>query len=182
MKKTEGLILAVVLSFIMIACGNEPAGKDGVIYKSGIAYNDSIVNKQMTFLKRYIAVLNREKLSEQTLQDLKSLSSEAAHYAKAIGNMPAYKGDSLFRDAGVEVFSFYSDFLAGELSTIIRLRMLTGDSVVHRYTDSINVLMNRNTGKESLLDEKFQQHQKAFAQKNGFRLNANTMENMVNKD
>ena len=90
--------------------------------------------------------------------------------------MPAYYGDSLFRNAGVELLDFYSDFLLNDFSEIVKFRILAGDSAVHRYSDSINILMQRNTEMESVLDQRFQQYQKEFARKNGFRLNPGKIE------
>lgn len=171
------------LLLLLVACNsNQPVGKDGKVYRSAIEYNDAIIKNQVGFANNYLSVLNKHQvLSEQTLEDLKKLSSEAALSSKMIESMPAYKGDSSFRDAGVELLNFYSDFLLDEFSTIVKLRMLAGDSLTHQYTDSINMLTAKVKKQEVELDEKFQRSQKAFAQKNGFRLDPEKSQEMLKK-
>lgn len=161
----------------VVSCSEQPVGNDGVIYKSALQYNHAIIDNQAKFVRKYMDILNKTEVpSEQTLIELKKLSTETSDYAETIADMPAYKGDSLFRNAGVELLNFYSNFLLHDFSKIVKMRMVAGDSVVHQYTDSINILMQKNTELESVLDQKFQHFQKEFALKNGFKLSENRLE------
>ncbi len=151
------------------------------MYKTAVEYNDYIVNRQSTIMKKILG------LSEIKDDQLDSANLMMDRYALEIEDlitdlkgMPPYKKDSALRDAAIDLFAFYKKTFGNDYKQLIRIRQ-EGGAMTEEGVAEMNKIVEDISLKESKLDEAFQTAQKNFAKDNNIRLMENKMQKEIDK-
>lgn len=180
MKK---LLMIAGLLALLTACNDAPPkGANGVVYKSAVQYNDYIVNRQTTLVKR---VLEFGKIAGTDLDSasryLGTVEKEAAVMLEELKGMPPYKKDSALRDAAIRSFTFYKRVLADDYRRIIETGTRPGITPEESEKE-INGIVENLSEEEDKLDKVFQQAQRDFARKHNMRLQENSIQKQIDNE
>ncbi len=130
-------LFILCLAACIASCTGPIRGRNGVVYKTAAEYNDYIINRQLNVVQHIVDFSNVSK------KDLDSSGRLLGTYqlitrqmTNEINGMPAYEGDSTFRDAAVNLFNFYSHLFRNEYPQIIEYRkkgmFLTSDDLIEQ--------------------------------------------------
>lgn len=173
MKK---LLFLLVVSTALIACNNSEKGPNGVTYKSAVDYNDYIVGRQTTLLKK---IMNFAEVAQLDLDSadimLDGYVKDADGMIKEIKGMPSYKKDTAFRNAAINSFIFYKKAFDDYYRAIIRIRKVAADDAETQLND----LLEKLTAEEEKHDKAFHNAQRNFAEKNKMRLKDNEIQKKI---
>lgn len=168
------LVLIVVTGFM--ACNSPEKGDNGVTYKSPVQYNDYIISRQTTLIEKIM------KFSTTAQTDLDAADKLLDGYAldasamiKDIKGMPAYKKDTDFRDAAIGSFTFYRKLFDGFYKDIIRIRKEDAADA----DEQIDIVLEKLTAEEAVVDKTFHNAQEKFAKKNNMRLKDNEIQKKI---
>lgn len=180
MKK---LVLLTGLLALLAGCGDAPPkGANGVVYKSAVQYNDYIVNRQTTLVKR---ILEFGKIAGDDLDSaaryLSTIEKEAAVMLEELKGMPPYKKDSALRDAAIRSFTFYRRVLGDDYRRIIGAGQRPG-ATPEDAEKEINGIVEGLSAEEDKLDKAFQQAQRNFADRHNMRLKENSIQKQVDRE
>lgn len=139
-------------------------------FATPVAYNDYIVDQQYKIsatVNQLIESLDSGNLAYSTtkLDAMKKASDEAIARIKGL---PAFKGNTSFRDAAAELFVFYKTCAENEFKELVVL--LLGSSKPDNYMDRIAALQKQVDEKEKKLDDVYISEQKKFARDNNFTI------------
>jgi hypothetical protein len=180
MRYVSIVIIVLVCSFI--ACNQPVKGRNGVSYKSAVQYNDYIVSRQTTLMQH---VLDFAKAAETNLDSaermLTKYTDETAKTVEEIKGMPAYKGDTSFREAAARSFNFYKDVFQNDYTRIIHIRK-KGDKMTNEDIEEMKKIVEKITRVEEGVDKSFHNAQKNFADKNNIKLMENEMQKKIEKE
>ena len=173
------LFLSVVLVVGLMACKQSVKGINGVTYKSATDYNDYIVNRQTTLMKR---VVEFGKVADASIDSAQVLLTKSVREVETmvgeIKGMPPYKGDSSLRDAAIASFSFYKKVFEKDYAEILEIRRKGQENITEEDAARANAIVENITKEEEGLDKNFQRAQREYASKNGMKL----IDNKVQKD
>ncbi|MFN8295148.1 MAG: hypothetical protein U0T69_03085 [Chitinophagales bacterium] len=163
MKHFLFLFLTVIASFYAKA-NNDAA----------IAYNDKIVNEQTKIGETILSFSgNPNEFS------LTQISTQVQNSIKVLNSMKALDGNKDFLDAAKALFKFYASITKNEYKKILVLLQEKNKYSQEELVSKIDELTNSISSKERPLDKKFQAAQAAFAQKYGFTLTKNKLEDKI---
>jgi hypothetical protein len=173
------LVCAGIISLCLVTCIQPIKGKNGLVYKSAIQYNDYIIDRQATVVKKMfdlkeVAETNLDsagKMLDETISQLEGMIDD-------IKGMPAYKGDSLFRDAAIGSFAFYKKIFRNEYRKIINIRQNGGDTTEAGMME-IKEIVDQISREEEKYDKAFHNSQKDFADNNHMKLEKNEMQKKI---
>ena len=178
--KFSGVILICVCAFA--ACNRPIKGRNGVVYKSAVQYNDYIVTRQTTLMQN---VLDLIKAADHNIDSAENMLNrfvgQTASMIEEIKGMPAYKGDSALRDAAVRSFIFYKKVFGKDYMQIIQIRK-KGIEVTNEDIAEANRIVEKITEEEGDYDKRFHEAQKNFAAKNNMKLRDNEMQKKFEKE
>lgn len=170
------LLFLLIISTILIACNSPEKGPNGVTYKSAVAYNDYIVGRQSTLLKKIM------KFAEVAQMDLDSANLMLDGFVKDadgmigdIKGMPSYKKDSAFRNAAISSFTFYRKAFDDYYRDIISIRKEGAEDAEAQ----LNELLEKLTAEEDRHDKTFHNAQRNFAEKNKMQLKDNEIQKKI---
>lgn len=169
---------------LFAACKNKSyTGSNGVEYKSALEYNDYIIGKQkevVTGMTNYgnAAQLNAdsaERILDHTIDEIsKSLND--------LKGMPAYNGDSSFRDGAIELFTFYKKSFSNEFKEMLTInRKIEKDNYDESDIARFKQIEESITKQEAPLDAKLKDMQTRFAKANNLKLGNNTLQEQIDK-
>jgi hypothetical protein len=169
--------LAVFL--LMASCQSPVKGKNGVVYKSAVQYNDYIVKRQTQIIEY---ILDFAKVSQTDLDSagriLDLAVNEMDKLTEEIRGMPPFKKDTALRNSAVSIFTFYKTILADDYRQIIEIRK-KGTGITEDDLNRMNEIVENIARSEEKYDKKFQLAQRNFAKKNGFKLADNEMQKRI---
>ena len=175
-------LLVLILLAAIAGCKEKVKGKNGVVYKSAIEYNDYIANRQTSLVKK---VLELTKVMSVNLDSaevkLKQAVPEAAEMIVEIKGMPPYKGDSALRNAAINSFTFYKNIFENDYLQVINIYKKGEENLTSEDVAEVNRIVNKISQEEAMLDKSFQQAQKNYAEKNKIKLIENKMQQEVEK-
>lgn len=167
--------LFIVLLLLLAACTDSPKGRNGVVYKNAVAYNDYIISRQNQVIKKIMAF---SKLSGEATDSVNRLldkyARETATLITELEGMPPYKNDSAFRDAAISNFRFYKKVFETDYREIIALRN-RDDLDMAAIQKELDVISERISVEEEKLDRNFRRAQEKFAKKNNVQLTENSL-------
>jgi predicted ribosome quality control (RQC) complex YloA/Tae2 family protein len=177
------LFLSVVLVVGLMACKQSVKGTNGVAYKSATDYNDYIVNRQTTLIKR---VMEFGKVADVNLDSAQALLTKSVKEVETmigeIKGMPPYKGDSSLRNAAIASFSFYKKVFEKDYATILNIRKKGEGNITPEDAVQANSIIENITKEEEGLDKTFQSAQRDFASKNSMQLKDNKVQKDLEKE
>lgn len=175
-------LLAVILVAGIAACKQNVKGKNGVVYKSAIEYNDYIANRQTSLVKKVLELTKVMSVNLDTAEvKLKQAVSEAEEMIVEIKGMPPYKGDSALRDAAIKSFSFYKNIFENDYIDVINIYKKGEENLTREDVTEVNRIVAKISQEEAILDKSFQNAQKTYAEKNKIKLVENKMQQEVEK-
>lgn len=160
------------LLLIMASCNTAPdsTGRNGAIFKTAAAYNDYIVTRQMDVLAMVDQFAAASAVSVDSAQTVLQRNSRVTgDYLADLSAMSGFKGDTAFRNAAVNSFTFYKRIFDKEYKTLLAITAKGGQPsaadarTIQQITQSISA-------EEAELDRRFSAAQHAFAQKNKLQL------------
>jgi hypothetical protein len=176
--KYLAFLALVVIS--LSACKEQVKGKNGIVYKDAVEYNDYIVGRQSKIVQDVMDFL---KATEVSLDSAKTMLSK--YPAKVdvliqdVKGMPPYKGDSVLRNTAIDLFGFYKKIFENEYKQIIDIR-ISGNSGTEEGVAEMERLAKNVTTEEEKYDKAFHNAQADFADKNKISLKKNEMQEKFN--
>jgi len=176
-------LLSVVLVAGLMACKSSVKGKNGVTYKSATEYNDYIVNRQTSLMKR---VVEFGKVADANLDSAQALLTKSVSEVETmlgeIKGMPPYKEDSTLRDAAIKSFSFYKRVFEKDYAEILSIRKKGAENITQEDVERANTIVENITKEEEGLDKSFQSAQREYANKNKMMLKNNEAQKDLEKE
>ena len=145
-----------------------------------VEYNDAIIGEQTKITKAMIEMANYFAPDIEKSELLrKELVKQCDASIAALKKLPAYEGDTKFRDAGVNLFQFYKEISAKEYKEMIDI--LRKENIQTSDIDRLTVLEEQISKREQPLDEAFQKAQEAFAKKHNLSLYENEVQDKIDQ-
>jgi hypothetical protein len=177
------LLLSTILFLGFTACKQSVKGKNGVTYKSAIDYNDYIINRQTSLMKK---VLDYSKISNDDLDSaeavLKQSAKDAEKMIDEIKGMPAYKGDSSLRDAAIKSFTFYKHVFGKDYMDILNIRKKGEENITEEDVAAVDKIVETISKEEEVLDKVFHKAQQDFADRHKMKLITNKTQKEIEKE
>lgn len=143
-------------------------------------YNDVIIGEQNKISKIMIDMANNFATDLNKSEVLREqLTKQCQSSVSVLRALPAYEGDTKFRDAGIALYTFYGQISAMEYKEMIDI--LKKDQIQSSDIDRLTTLEKEITKRETPLDDAFQNAQNAFAKKHGFTLIKNEYQDDIDK-
>jgi hypothetical protein len=178
MKKAQGLLAAILL--FLTACNAPVKGKNGVEYKSAVAYNDYIVNKQDAVIKLIMQFAQESQTDlNKADQTIDKAVVNVDQTIKDIEGMPEWKGNTTLRDDAISLFKFYKKTFSEDYKRIIAMQK--DGEVTNEEAKENEQIVSRITNAEAQMDAQFKNAQREFASKNGFRIGENEMQGKIDE-
>lgn len=166
MKKTLTSLL-IVLAFS--ACMQSAKGPNGVTYNNVAQYNDYIVDRQMDIIRTLKSMADMIGTNKNTaLTMLTSASAKCLQTAKEVEGMPAWKGNTSFRDKAVAMFKYYGTTYTNEFRELIQLAANPEITEVQRA--GLKEKGEAIDDEEAKMNQGFIDAQKEFSAANDLRL------------
>lgn len=177
MKKNL-LLLAFLLVFI--ACNKPVKGPNGITYKSAAAYNNYIVGRQSTLINKVLKFGEAAKVNLDSAEALlEKFIPETEIVITELKGMPSWKGDSAFRNAAVQSFTFYKRVFEEDYRRILAIRK--NENAGEDELNELNVIIDKISKEEEKFDKSFRNAQKDFAQKNNMKLQKNELQKKIDE-
>ncbi|HKB43269.1 MAG TPA: hypothetical protein VKC90_02730 [Chitinophagaceae bacterium] len=177
----RNLFVTIIIVAGLLACNQEIKGKNGVVYKSAVQYNDYIISRQNTLIKN---ILDLSVIAQTNLDSADKILDkyvvETDSMIIDVNGMPLYKGDSTFRNAAIASFAFYKKTFGNEYKQLISIRKNGGDATEEGVAE-MKKIVNDITREEEKYDKAFHNAQKNFADKNNMKLGENEMQKKIDK-
>jgi hypothetical protein len=166
----KNILWIICILFLPLAGKTQPK-----TFKSAIAYNDYIVEEQKK-IGAAIAVFTNsvgdttfsKEIKQQesnTEQKRLLLVQQCKTSVNNIKGLPAYGGNTKFKNASINLFNFYLSTAENEYKKMAAiLYSATYDEA------ALNTLMDAVTSQEKIRDEEFQKAEQDFAKANKFTL------------
>lgn len=168
------LLISLLFVFNLIACKQYVKGKNGISYKSATVYNDYIINRQTSLLKK---VLDYSKMANDDLDAaaavLKQSTEDAEKMIDEVKGMPAYKGDSSLRDAAINSFTFYKQLFRKEYMDILNIHKKEKENITKEDITEADKIFEKISKEEEILDKAFHTAQQDFADRHKMKLITN---------
>jgi len=164
MRKWPIILLVAVVFFA--ACDKPAKGRNGVEYKSARMYNNYIIDRQKeigTYILLFYGHIDTNIDSAENA--IKNSLPDVTAKLEEIKGMPAYKGDSSFRDAAIHSFTFYKRLFDKEMKEMVRIYR-NNEIMTEEDQQTIQTIYNGIVREEEQLDKDLHNKQKAFADKN----------------
>jgi hypothetical protein len=163
MKKLA-FALFFCISYISLVAQSKP------IFKTGVEYNDYIVNLQMGIMNSITDFTATFDSTSKTYTESKRLAlvNNSKNSLAKLKLMPAFKGNMSFRNAAIKLFEFYQ--LIAETDYKKMVDILFKEKITDADKAIMDELVKSVTEKESVFDKAFLGEQKKFAKENNFTL------------
>jgi hypothetical protein len=170
----KNILPFLALLGIVIACNTSPTatGRNGIQFKTPAEYNDYIITRQQQvarLIDQFAAASAENTDSAQAV--LEKSSRITGEYLTDLSAMSDFKGDTAFRNAAVNNFTFYKRIFDNEYKTLLAINS-KGNKVSAADAQRAQVITQSLTTEEAALDKRFTSAQKDFAQKNKLSLEA----------
>ncbi len=173
------LAAGLFIVITMMACKESVKGRNGEVYKSAVQYNDYIVDRQTIVVKD---IMEFSRVSAIDLDSayllLEKYEEKTDHTIRELEGMPAYKGDSSFRDAGVKLFNFYKKIFGGPYKELVNIRR-SPDGVTEEGEARLQQIIDDLTKEEEKYDKIFYNAQQQFSKNNNMKMKKNEMQEKI---
>jgi uncharacterized phage infection (PIP) family protein YhgE len=157
----------------------------GDYFDQAIRPFDALLNKYSSVVRRINSMtVWRPSFIESFLEymdnDLKALQDLATKAADKISELPAYKGNTLLRDAALQYAEYLETFASDDLPDLMQQMQQYADyakpetqedrDALNETIGSINELLKRLSKESNEQDKLFGEAQKAFAKQHGITL------------
>lgn len=145
-------------------------------YSSAVEYNDYIVKKQQDLMNDVIKLSANQDVNnfEKTINDMIPKIEQSI---KDIQGMPAWNGDTTFRNKALDLFKFYHEACTNEFSTVVKSL-----KDVQTNPDNVTKIQEITTDvskREEDFDNAIQQAQQNFAKNNNMDIKENAMQKQL---
>lgn len=165
MKKTF-VFLFIVLSFI--AC-KQAKGPNGVVYATVSQYNDYIISRQAYILKSFKNMADMISSDKNLALNMLSIASQKSlETAKEVEGMPAWKGNTNFRDKAVDMFNYYGKTYSTDFKELIQLA--SNPEITETQRAALKEKGDAIDQEEEKMNKAFLDAQKEFSAANNLRL------------
>ena len=165
-------LITLILVTALVACKQSSArkGANGVIYKNATEYNDYIITRQVK-LMHTIAAFTRvlQVNADSAIGLIRDASKDAGRVITEVRGMPSYGGDSSFRAAAVESFTFYKRLFERDYPAMLDIYLRPGIDTEEANAE-VNKMGERLDKDEEMLNKAFHNAQQQFARKNNLKL------------
>jgi len=173
MRNVIGIVVIVALGVVgyFFSSGGSSAG--------AVAYNDRIIAMQTRVVRGMIDFSKSFDAGDKSVMEkkYKELLSTIQGVIKEAQSIEGFDGNTQFRDAAVEMFSFYDSIAKKEYKEIMDI--LTKETPDETDLPRINEIVTSISQREEQLDRKFQGIQQAFARKHNIMLMDNKMQKQI---
>lgn len=177
MKNRSLLYCLIISSFfvVILSCNSGSESKS-----DAVAYNDSIVSLQEDIIRHFLDLGAKfETFDSATIHasysDLRSIVNASI---EKISGFDDFEGESYFKDATGQLFSFYNDVLEKEYRVILDVLTKGAEFITDYDTTVLDSLAAVVASKEAIQDTKFRKAQERFAS----QFNLLIMENKLQED
>jgi len=165
--KTVLLYLALLISFSCFAKSGTTSSP-----ATALEYNDKIVtvqNKVGICIQELLAVVDDSTSTYEQAEVVRKQGTDSVrNYIRILQNMPAWKGDTAFRNCSIRLFTFNEEAFDRYYATMIRL--LYKGNLTGEENEELNAAFENLKTKEKIFDNAFGAEQDNFAAKNNFTL------------
>lgn len=169
--RTNLLALLAIL-WIAASCNTAPdsTGRNGAIFKTPADYNDYIISRQMEVVKLIDQFAAASGVSADSANAVLQKSSQlTGEYLADLSAMSDFKGDTAFRNAAVNSFTFYKRIFDQDYKTLLNINAKS-DKASEQEIQLAQSITQALATEEAGLDKRFSDAQRSFAQKNKLRL------------
>lgn len=178
MRKLISISLVLLL---LAACRQAPEGRNGVVYKNAMEYNDYIISRQKQVIKKMLSFGKAAGVDMDSAgRLLDTYAQETALLIKEVQDMPPFKNDSVFREAAVSSFQFYKRVFENDYKQILAVRK-RDDLSPEEAQKELSSITEKLARDEEHYDKTFHKAQESFAGKNNMELRANSMQKELDK-
>jgi hypothetical protein len=175
------LALVATVFTMLMSCNSETKGKNGVVYKSAVQYNQYIMENQKDVIN---VMIEFGKVIDQSLDSADQVLDRGIEKADDamtnVSGMPPFRGDTAFRNAAINSFEFYKSVLSNEYRQIVNVRR-KGENKTTEDFNFLQKLPDEIGKREEKLDREFHNAQKAFADRNHLTLVRNDMQDKIDE-
>ncbi len=165
--------LIPVIVILLAGCKTKnTVGAKGVAYKTALEYNEYIIHLQMDMKKDITEYTDAANVSiDEADKSLDKIINDASIKLKEIEGMPAFNGDTAFRNAAIALFSFYKTSFSNDFKEMHQLqRKVAAGTATDDVQEKLDKFEDVVSEKEAPLDAKFQETQAKFAKENNLTL------------
>ena len=127
MKKLSILFL---ITIAFVACKESVKGENGVTYKDPAQYNDYIVSRQTSLVKK---IMDWSQVAQTNLDSAAKMlalyDNQTTVMIDEIKGMPAYKGDSSLKQAAIKSFTFYKRIFSEDYKRLLDIKKDGSDCI-----------------------------------------------------
>lgn len=178
------LVSLVSLLLLMASCKQKNyVGSNGVEFTSAIEYNDYIITRQKTVVSEISRYGNAAQVNADSAEIILDKTVEhIGNMLVEIKGMPAFNGDSSFRDAAIELFNFYKKSFSTDFKEMLNInRKVELDTFDESDIARFKQIEEDISKKENPLDAKLKEMQMQFAKKNNLKLTDNSVQKEIDK-
>ena len=176
------LILSVLVSIIIASCNmGQPAGANGIKYRSSLEYNNYIMERQKQVVEGMGSYTSASQGDLTTAsRELDKAVATITNGLKDIQGMSTYDGDSSLRDAAANLFAFYKKSFTSDFREMLLISKKVQENTgtpqdIERYK-----LIQQSISKtEGPLDEKMKEAQVNFAKKYNLVLSDHSLQDKI---
>lgn len=166
------LSLFAILLIAAASCNTGPdsTGRNGAIFKTAAEYNDYIISRQLEvvgFIDQFAAASAVSADSAQAV--LQKNSRITGEYLADLSAMSDFRGDTAFRNAAINTFTFYKRIFDKEYKTLLDINA-KGENASEEDVQRAQQITQALSAEEAELDKRFANAQRDFAKKNRLRL------------
>ncbi|MBZ4189629.1 LIC11966 family surface protein [Niabella beijingensis] len=158
------IVAVVCLAAGFISCGGPGEKK----FADAGAYDSVITARVDQMQQTLFAVQKVTGADDSATADLGRFVNQIDSVAKSLKELPAYKGNTGYRDAAVRLADFYKKSVSGSYAEIGRIYKEVKDSTL--ADNKVNELIIKLQEEETLADDAFIKEREAFAAKNNIKL------------
>jgi hypothetical protein len=173
----RNLLLLLLTGTAIASCKQAVKGTNGVSYDSAVEYNDYIVERQTNLMRNVLEFGNMNGAEMDTAEThLRRYARQAKEMIVEIKGMPAYNGDSAFRDAALKSFHFYLDIFEKDYLDVLAIHKKGRERITAGDVAEANRILEKIGNEEKAHDAAFRKAQENFAEKNHIKLTDNRIQ------
>ena len=182
-KTMRTLLLPALMILVSFASCSLPSatGPYGTSFSTPIEYNDYIIARQTSIINH---ILDISKTAQTDLQATEALLNQGVKLADSalldVKGLPAFNGDSTFRNRAISMFHFYRQVFDVDYREMVAIRK-KGDHITVEDVQRLDAIQARLTEEETERDKHFQNAQQEFAERNNLRLGENELQKKIDE-
>lgn len=170
--------MKLIFTFLLLAL---PLAMNAQTFSSAVDYNDHIVELQRRIgvkMMKFNEELSSDAATLESVNaELKELQSVADDVISNCQKLPAYEKNTALRDAAMDLFKYYKKTFKEDYSRMVQL--IYGDELTEESIKELEAILEKVTVDEKVLDERFMKEQTSFADKHGFSLGENELQEQI---